>query len=101
VIRPLVPTGLDSVSASIETVRGRVASRWRRTGQGLELDVTIPANATARIYVPAASSASVHEIGKGDVEAGRADGVAFVGVEGDRVVYDVGSGSYRFRVARM
>jgi alpha-L-rhamnosidase len=101
VIRPLVPTGLDSVSASIETVRGRVASRWRRTGQGLELDVTIPANATARIYVPAASSASVHEIGEGDVEAGRADGVAFVGVEGDRVVYDVGSGSYRFRVARM
>ena len=102
-IRPLVPTtGLDSVSASIETVRGRVASRWRRTGQGLELDVTIPANATARIYVPAANAAAVREIGGGsDVVAERASGVKLLRVEGDRVVYEVGSGQYSFRVARM
>jgi alpha-L-rhamnosidase len=101
VIRPLVPAGLDSVSATIETVRGRVASRWRRAGQGLELDVIIPTNSTARIYVPATNAAVVREIGSGDVVAERADGVKLVGVEGDRVVYEVGSGSYRFRIAGM
>jgi alpha-L-rhamnosidase len=101
-IRPLVPTGLDSVSASVETVRGRVASRWRRVGQGLELDVVVPATATARIYVPAANAAAVSESGQGrSVAAERATGVALVGVQGDRVVYDVGSGRYRFRVARI
>ena len=94
VVRPLVPPGLDSVSASIETVRGRVLSRWRRAGQGLELDVTVPTTSTARIYVPAANAESVREIGGGA-------GVTLVGLEGDRVVYDVGSGTYRFRVARM
>ncbi|MFL5608145.1 MAG: family 78 glycoside hydrolase catalytic domain, partial [Gemmatimonadaceae bacterium] len=101
-IRPLVPAGLDSVSASVETVRGRVASRWRRAGQGLELDVTVPATSTARIYLPAPDAAAVREIGGGsDVAAERATGVTLVGVQGDRVVYDVGSGRYRFRVARM
>ena len=101
-IRPLVPTGLDSVSASVETVRGRVASRWRRVGQGLELDVVVPPTTTARIYVPAAHGAAVTEIGEGRrVPAERATGVALVGVQGDRVVYDVGSGRYRFRVARL
>ncbi|MBW8768692.1 MAG: family 78 glycoside hydrolase catalytic domain [Gemmatimonadetes bacterium] len=95
VFRPLVPTaGLDSVSASIETVRGRVASRWLRVAQGLELDVTVPPTSTARIYVPAVNADAVREIGGGA-------GVTLVGVEGDRVVYDVGSGVYRFRIARI
>ncbi|HEX7981815.1 MAG TPA: alpha-L-rhamnosidase C-terminal domain-containing protein, partial [Gemmatimonadaceae bacterium] len=101
VVRPLVPTGLDSVSASIETVRGLVASRWRRSGEGLELDVIVPATSTARIYVPAVNAAAVREIGSGDVAAERATGVKLVGVEGERVVYDVGSGRYQFRIARM
>jgi len=101
-IRPLVPAGLDSVSASIETVRGLVASRWHRTGQGLELDVIVPATSTARIYVPAANAAAVREIrGGADVVAERATGVRLLRVEGDRVVYEVGSGQYWFRVTRM
>jgi hypothetical protein len=33
------------------------------------------------------------------VAADRAESVRLVGVEGDRVVYEVGSGRYRFRVA--
>ena len=42
--RPEVPgTGLDSVAVSYESVRGVVASRWRRSPDGLEFDVTVPA----------------------------------------------------------
>jgi len=52
------------------------------------------------VYVPASSAAAVTEIGAGRVAAARADGVRLVGVEGGRVVLDVGSGTYRFRVAR-
>jgi alpha-L-rhamnosidase len=98
--RPLIPAGLDSVSASIVTVRGEVRSRWRRTPAGLELDVTVPPTATGRVSLPARSSASVTEIGAGRVLAERAAGVRLVGVDGGRVTYEVGSGRYRFRVAR-
>jgi alpha-L-rhamnosidase len=95
-----MPAGLDSVAASIETVRGRVATRWRRSAGGLELDVTVPPTATGRVHVPASSAAAVAEIGGGRMAADRADGVRLVGTDGGRVVYEVGSGTYRFRVAR-
>ena len=99
--RPEIPmTGLDSVSASYECVRGRIATRWKRTATGLELDVTVPPNATGRVYVPASNSQAVTESGKGKaVVADKADSVKFIGVEGGRVVYEVGSGRYQFRIA--
>ena len=49
-------TGLDRVSASTDTVRGEVATRWEKVRGGLDLDVDVPANATGLVYVPARSS---------------------------------------------
>jgi len=90
--RPEIPAaGLDSVSASYESVRGTVATGWRRTAQGLDFDVTVPPNAEGRVFVPASSPGSVTETLGGAA-------VTLVGAEGGRVVYDVGSGRYRFRV---
>ena len=82
-------------------MRETIATRWSRTAAGLELlDVTVPPNATARVAVPATRAKDVTEIGSGGaVIAERAPSVTLVGVEGDRVVYEVGSGSYQFRVA--
>ena len=80
--------------------RGTVATSWRRVGAGLELDVTVPPNATGRVYVPSPTPQSISEVGSGrPVPASEALSVSLVGVEGDRVVYEVGSGSYQFRVA--
>jgi alpha-L-rhamnosidase len=99
--RPEIPkAGLESVSASYESVRGSVAASWRRTASGLELDVTVPANARGRVVIPAPRAEDVTETGSGQVlSAARAPSVSFIGVQGDRVVYEVGSGSYQFRVA--
>ncbi len=99
--RPEIPSaGLESVAASHESVRGTVATSWSRTGGVLELDVTVPPNATGRVYVPASSAEDVSEVGSGrTVPAAEAPSVSLVGVEGDRVVYEVGSGHYHFQVA--
>jgi alpha-L-rhamnosidase len=98
--RPQIPTeGLDTVSASYESVRGTVATSWRLVDGALELDVTVPPNATGRVYVPASSPENVTEVGSGrPVTAAEAPSVSLVGTEGDRVMYDVGSGQYQFRV---
>lgn len=89
------------VSASLESVRGRVATRWRRTDAGFELDVTVPPTATAVVHVPAPEGHGVTEIGSGlPTAADRAPGVVARGRAGDRLVFEVGSGDYRFRVAR-
>jgi alpha-L-rhamnosidase len=99
--RPEVPpAGLDSTAMTYESVRGRVASRWKRTADGaLELDVTVPPNATGVVSVPAASAAQVTEVGSGRaMAAASAPSVRLVRAADGRVVYEVGSGSYQFRV---
>ncbi len=86
--KPEIPTkGLDNVSASYESVLGRVAIRWQRVATGLEMDITVPPNATARVYVPAPSKKAVTVLG-----------AKLIGIEGGRVIYEIGSGHYQFRV---
>jgi alpha-L-rhamnosidase len=98
--RPEMPEGLDHVEATYESVRGTVTSSWRRTSAGLEMDVTVPPNATGRVHVPAADPRAVTESGSGrEVRAELAPSVRLTGVRQGRVVYAVGSGRYRFRVA--
>ena len=57
-IRPAAPLGLDHVSASLDTVRGRITSGWRREGGTLTLDVTIPEGAQAEIWCPGRAAAT-------------------------------------------
>jgi alpha-L-rhamnosidase len=51
-IRPFVPGDLDSAEACIDTIRGKVASSWKKEGNKLELTVTIPWNSRAHIELP-------------------------------------------------
>ena len=80
-------------------MRGEVRSSWEQVSGGLKLDVTVPPNATGRVYLPGTDPSKVGEVGSGTpLVAGRAPGVTLVGVQDDSVVYRVGSGSYAFRV---
>ena len=93
VIRPYLAGDLKFAKASHQTMYGKVASRWEKTGDGLKLDVEIPANTTATVYVPSKSAADVRESGKAPAAA---NGVKFLRSEGSTAVYEVGSGSYSF-----
>ena len=91
---------LNPASASYDSRprHGQVGLAPARAG-GIQLDVTVPPNATGRVYVPGTDPKQVGEVGSGTpLIAGNAPGVKLVGVQGDRVVYEVGSGSYAFRV---
>jgi alpha-L-rhamnosidase len=100
-IRPEIPSrDLDRVRASTETVRGEVEVAWQRTADGLVLDVTVPANATATVHVPADSPADVVEETAGRAQpAHLAEAVDLLGAQDGRVTYRVGSGRYRFVTA--
>ena len=91
--KPAFPAGLDHVSATYDSVRGPLACAWRRTSSGLQLDVTVPPNATAEVHVPASTHTLVREGGR---PAASADGVRFERMADGRAVYAVGSGEYHF-----
>jgi len=58
-----------------------------------ELETTIPANTTAKVYVPAVGEAQISEIGK---PLAKVRGVKFQRLAGDRAVLAVESGNYKF-----
>lgn len=87
-VAPHVPPSLRHVAASIDTVRGQVASTWTKNDRTFDLAVTVPVNATATVSVPL--------FGHGQ-DSVTADGQArLLRVEGDTVVYAVGSGHWHF-----
>ncbi|MCH5375747.1 MAG: hypothetical protein JJ992_17385 [Planctomycetes bacterium] len=90
--------GLDSAHGSYDSIRGMIASRWKRDGEGLELCVTIPPNTTATVHVPALHTDGVQESGRA---ANQAPGVTYLRSEAGCAVYSVGSGQYSFHVDRI
>ena len=95
-IRPQTVGDLAGARAAYESPYGRIVSGWKREGGRLRMDVTIPPNATATVFVPAMDVTSVTESGHA---AAQADGVEFLRLERGAVVFSVGSGCYRFEVA--
>jgi alpha-L-rhamnosidase len=100
-IVPRPVAALDHASAAVETRRGRLASRWERTADGLELAVTVPWNGTATVRVPLPDGAERVAEG-GDVlwesepAADLPAGIADVSAVEDAVEVEVGAGDYEF-----
>ncbi len=85
--------GFSWVKAAYQSIHGRIASQWRLDGDTFRLNVTIPANCAATVYVPATTLANVTESGK---TIDRAAGVKFLRLENGRAVIEIGSGQYEF-----
>ena len=82
-----------AVALSYESINGTIVSDWKLEGDTFRLNVTIPANTTARVYVPTRSSDNVTEGGQ---PADSADGVRLLRRDHQEAVYAVGSGDYQF-----
>ena len=54
-IQPYIPSGLDAVNASVNTVSGEVVSNWEKDANRFHISVTIPANTTATLIIPCES----------------------------------------------
>jgi alpha-L-rhamnosidase len=95
IIKPEVVGDINFVNASQQTVYGNIVSQWKKTAASFSLDVTIPVNTIAVIYLPAISSNIVLEKGKSITVQKE---IKVLGVEKDRVKVQVGSGQYHFVV---
>jgi alpha-L-rhamnosidase len=94
-IKPHMGGGLTDVDAAYQTNYGKLASRWKITDGKFSMNVEIPANTTARVYIPASSPDAVSEGGK---KLGTAGDIKIVGKDGTYVMIDIGSGIYHFHV---
>ena len=103
-IKPFAPGDLKEAKASVDTIRGLAASHWKRDGKGIVLNVTIPANSKASVWVPKVGLSNF-KIEEGSKVVWR-DGKFVAGVPGiegaldagDWVKFEVGSGEYKFKL---
>ncbi|HOX84505.1 MAG TPA: family 78 glycoside hydrolase catalytic domain [bacterium] len=93
IVKPAVIDSLDWVQVIIETVRGRLQSKWQRQGKTFSLQVEVPVGAQADVHIPLARAGAVFESGR---PAAEAVGVQYLGEDAQNRLYRVGSGVYRF-----
>ncbi len=88
VIHPRLDGRITKARGTYDSAYGKVVTDWTGSAAGaFSLNVTIPANTTAKVYLPA-SGAQVMEGGK-PVKAAK---------EAGSFVVEIGSGSYAFAV---
>jgi alpha-L-rhamnosidase len=94
IIHPYPGDELTYAQAEYGSILGKIESYWKKETDGaFILEVTVPTNTIATVYVPANDKASVKEGGKPVDES---EGVSFVKMADGYAVYEIGGGSYNF-----
>lgn len=94
IIKPEMVSEVTWAKGHYDSSYGRIVSDWKRENGKLSLEVTIPVNTTATVYVPAKDVGAVTESGK---RAMRVRSVKFLGMKDNTAVFSVGSGTYLFQ----
>jgi alpha-L-rhamnosidase len=89
--------GLTNAKAELQSPYGLIRSAWALQDNAFDLEITVPANTTATVFIPAPDASRVTENGQ---PAEKADGVVFLRLENGCAVFAVQSGSYTFSSQR-
>jgi len=93
IMKPEIFKDLNFVKTSFQSIRGPIRSAWKLQDTKFYWEISIPANSTATIYVPATSENDVRE---GNSLASKSEGIKFIRLQDNRAVFQVESGQYAF-----
>ena len=92
-IKPQPAGELTWAKGHYDAIVGCIASEWKIEGIHFQLNVTVPTNTQAMVYVPSLPKKAVLESGH---PAENATGLKFVRYADGYSIYEAGSGSYSF-----
>lgn len=93
VIKPLITDQLSFAKATYQSLYGEIISGWQQQKDKIQLQVTIPANSTATVYIPSFKEKSVFTNGKALSQSAQ---VKVIGSKDGYVQVELGSGNYQF-----
>lgn len=96
VVKPHLGGGFTHIEAELMTPYGKAVSAWKIENGQLLMNVTIPANSKATIYIPAKSADHIMESGK---VLSAIKEITVTGKEEGYVVVNLGSGDYAFVIS--
>ena len=92
-IKPAVSKEMGSMEGSYDCINGKISSGWKWKGSKLTLDVSIPANTQAKVFIPSSKPSSIKE---GKLRLNKVDGIKILESGEEEVVVQIGSGDYTF-----
>jgi alpha-L-rhamnosidase len=93
-IKPCIFDKLTFVDGEYNSVKGTIRSAWKKEAGSIYLDVTVPGNSTATVFVPARNKERITESNRTIDQLGE---LRFVRLEGTYAVFEVASGVYHFQ----
>lgn len=102
IIKPSVVGDLTWAKGSFHSVRGKISSSWWKSGNDFRLDISIPANTKATVFIPVFGNAEpdIYEGSFSVLEKGKATSlrpdVKMINLTDQFAIFSVGSGSYNF-----
>jgi alpha-L-rhamnosidase len=93
IMHPLPGGGLTYATAELQSMYGMIRSAWSLESGRFDWRITVPANTTATIYVPANDKSQAIESSE---RAENVNGITFLRMENGFAVFDILSGSYSF-----
>ena len=93
ILRPHIINSMDSAVAKYNSIHGLIRSKWLNTIDTFKWLISVPANTSATVYVPANKLDAVKESG---IPASESEGVKFLRNEDNYVIFEVSSGDYEF-----
>ena len=87
------PGNLKSASIKMPTIRGFIYCTWKKSDDGFYLDVTIPANTNAEIWLPVKSVDGVKENGQ---DVCSVKDILLKGGKDNYTICETGAGRYHF-----
>ena len=95
IIRPEVVGNITFADVNYLSPYGEIKNSWKKTGTAFTMNIHIPVNTNATIYLPAVKGNTITENGKPLMN--RSD-IKFIKFKDGKAVIEVGSGDYSFTV---
>jgi alpha-L-rhamnosidase len=96
-IKPEIVGDITWAKASYESLCGVIKSEWQLNENSFELNITIPANSNAVVYLPASQQ---HKIYEGNTLLSAQKDIQVLQYADGKAIIKVGSGCYHFRVEK-
>ena len=104
VIKPALVGGLQWAKGHYQSVRGEIAVDWWKFGDDIFMDVSIPANSKAQVYLPVVAKTRPTIIERDEVLVAQGahqkdlESIRFVADEKEYYHFEVGAGNYQFKI---
>lgn len=95
IMKPSFQVDLSYVNAWYRSPCGIIKTYWKKENGQLNWNISVPANASAVIYIPA----NENDVKEGAGLASSSEGVRFLRMENGKAVFEIGSGNYSFQVS--